>query len=43
MAKHYRKKHPQAMKRKTRVERAQNVSSKQSSYSYCPNCGHELR
>ena len=43
MAKHYRKKHPQAMKRKTRVERAQDAPSKQSSYSYCPNCGHDLR
>ena len=43
MAKHYRKQHPQAMKRKTRRERGQDAPSKQSSnYRYCPHCGGSL-
>jgi hypothetical protein len=47
MAKHYRKKHPQAMKRKkmpshNREHAEYRAAAKGCGYKFCPHCGGSL-
>jgi len=39
MAKHYRKKHPAAMKRKATVRAARAPTQRASGNKFCPHCG----
>lgn len=42
LARHYRKKHPQAMKRKRTGSKPKQSKTMSAGMRYCPCCGREL-